>query len=412
MRDRFKWYLSPSKEEMDGIWAEGFLTVDANVLLDLYRYHEQTRERLLKALEAWTDRVWLSEQASEEFFRNRRTVITSAEKTFKEATSSVEEISKAALGGISKLRGHRLVPRHVVDKFDDDVQKVISEATSEIEKAKNKHPDYLDKDQILDRILTLFDGCVGSPLDEKQRRALFEEGEKRRLEKVPPGYLDDGKEGDRVYGDFLLWRQTLDFAKARAVPIVLVTSERKEDWWEKQGGRRVAPRPELLREALQYAGQRVVIYQTDHFLEISSDRGAVEADADSVEEIREVSKERFAQRVYAMPAVRVRQQVFEATSERSTGRLVVELLRSVPSFTGSGHFEPNMDSPPYIDTSIIDSPLGTTYLRHHASTGTVFDFNVHVAGPKGENLPVGQYIVEYEAVSASFDEEALEDNQG
>jgi hypothetical protein len=72
VRNKFRWYLTPDKEETDQAWANGTLTLDANVLLDLYRYHEQTRESLLKAMEAWTGRVWVSHQASEEFFEIAR----------------------------------------------------------------------------------------------------------------------------------------------------------------------------------------------------------------------------------------------------------------------------------------------------------------------------------------------------
>lgn len=83
MKTNYEWYFDPSLAEIKQIWREGTLTVDANVLLDLYRYHAQTQENLLAAIEAFQQRVWISDQAAREFFRNRKAVIASAEKPFK-----------------------------------------------------------------------------------------------------------------------------------------------------------------------------------------------------------------------------------------------------------------------------------------------------------------------------------------
>ena len=37
MRDKFPWYFF-SKDDYDAAWDSGILTVDTNVILDLYRY--------------------------------------------------------------------------------------------------------------------------------------------------------------------------------------------------------------------------------------------------------------------------------------------------------------------------------------------------------------------------------------
>ena len=50
MKEEFCWYFPPTEEEVNGIWEKGILTIDANVLLDLYRYHESTRNSLVDAL--------------------------------------------------------------------------------------------------------------------------------------------------------------------------------------------------------------------------------------------------------------------------------------------------------------------------------------------------------------------------
>ena len=43
MRDKFPWYFF-EKDDYEAAWSDGILTVDANVILDLYRYNQSTRE--------------------------------------------------------------------------------------------------------------------------------------------------------------------------------------------------------------------------------------------------------------------------------------------------------------------------------------------------------------------------------
>lgn len=104
MKNKFDWYFGPSAEEITTIWDTGILTIDANVLLDLYRYNEKTREDILKAMAFFGDRVWLSGQAAREFIRNRKAVIRSADKWLRPPFQSFEnharepEISSAHIG--------------------------------------------------------------------------------------------------------------------------------------------------------------------------------------------------------------------------------------------------------------------------------------------------------------------------
>ncbi|WP_303875685.1 PIN-like domain-containing protein [Stutzerimonas kunmingensis] len=72
MKNQYGWHLPLPEEEIKKAWDNGVLTVDTNVLLDLYRYHENTRNSLLESIAAFDGRVWLSHQAATEFFRNRK----------------------------------------------------------------------------------------------------------------------------------------------------------------------------------------------------------------------------------------------------------------------------------------------------------------------------------------------------
>jgi hypothetical protein len=261
MRQRYRHFLSIPKPELDQIWRDGVLTVDANVLLDLYRYHPETRAQLLHALQQFSGRLWIAHQAADEFFKNRNSVITSAYKDYDEA----ESLLKQALSTVERLRALRLIPKEIVVGVVEDTTQGVDKARAALKQSRDSHPDYLNDDPILETILSLFEGAVGAEPTEEQRSRMKQEAERRQSNRIPPGFRDGKKDGDKPFADYFLWAQVLDRAATGALPIILVTSEKKDDWWETHRGRRW-PRRELLEEAARIAKQRVVIYETDGFL--------------------------------------------------------------------------------------------------------------------------------------------------
>ena len=398
MKSSFSWYFPVSDDERKKIWNTGVLTVDANVLLDLYRYHENTRNSLLTCIESFKGRLWISRQAAAEFFRNRSRVIVSSSKGFNQATDELNKLRKAVSAAMEQLQGNRLISNEITDKLNAALSDVLDEAGTSITEAGNKHPNYLLGDPILDKLLTLFLGAVGEPFSEEQLKTLRSEADARKKNKIPPGYLDDDKDADRPFGDFFLWRQLLDHAKKIAQPMIFVTSERKEDWWERHAGQTVGPCLELLQEADEYSGQRVLIYQTDRFLELALQRTGKEVDASAVEEIRAVDSLRAG--VQSTVKV-ISQNVISSSPSSNKGTLVVEFQRPHFMFTASGHFDPLMLDAPRLRVKLTEHPAILPRYRLGAGTGTVHDFNVHLKSEEyGVTLPAGQYAFEYTADSS------------
>ncbi|NTW89022.1 MAG: hypothetical protein HGB26_07880 [Desulfobulbaceae bacterium] len=143
MKNKFDWYLNPTDKELNEIWKEGILTVDTNVLLDLYRYHEETRNILIESLQNFEGRKWLSHQASSEFFRNRTKVIVSSEKTFKEAQSEIEKLSNGLSTAVSQLKGNRIIPAEIADELEKSISDAISQANTKIKTATGSYPRFL-----------------------------------------------------------------------------------------------------------------------------------------------------------------------------------------------------------------------------------------------------------------------------
>ncbi|GAJ44840.1 hypothetical protein GT2_22_00660 [Parageobacillus thermoglucosidasius NBRC 107763] len=50
-------------------------------------------------------------------------------------------------------------------------------------------------------------------------------------------------------------------------PIIFITEEKKEDWWEKDGSKIKRPHPHLIQEFLEKTGQKFYMYRTDSFVQ-------------------------------------------------------------------------------------------------------------------------------------------------
>lgn len=396
MKELFKWYFPHSPAKIQEIWDNGILTVDTNVLLDLYRYNQTTREVLLESLNLFTGRAWISHQVAEEFFRNRNGVILSSTSSFNDAERNLTELRKVIEEPIKKLKSNRTISDSIGKKLEESFEDALKKASMEVERLRSLYPDYIKEDPVLENICALFNSNVGKPFDQETLPEILKEANRRKENKIPPGFKDNGKEGDKPYGDYFLWRQILNYIKDVQKPLIFVTSEEKEDWWEKGSGKTVGPLYDLLKEFNRETGQPFLLFRTARFLEYSLERTGKQTNQEAVEEIREYAE--FRSRVSASFRI-VGQKEIEKTQNKALGHLCVELLEPAFKFTCTGHFNPHLVDIPELKVKLIDAPNGTPINLLRSGTGTTFDFHVHFKSMEfGTYLPTGQYTFEYDAV--------------
>ncbi|MGM3424514.1 PIN domain-containing protein [Pseudomonas benzopyrenica] len=401
MKSTYNWYFKLEKNDLDRTWKEGILTVDANVLLDLYRYHENTRNSLIESLQNFEGKLWLSRQAADEFFRNRNNVIIKSNKTFKEAADEIEKLKKSIESTVTQLKGNRIIPANIADVLLNEISPSIERAREQVEEAKNSHPDFLNNDDVLENVASLFENAIGAEFSKDDFAKISKEAEERKNKKIPPGYMDEEKDGNRPYGDYFLWKQILEHSKKESKPVIFVTSERKEDWWEKISGKTLGPRAELLKEALEQTGHRILIYQTDRFLEYSLQRKGQDVNLDAVAEIRAIDNLR-SEKQQAVEIVS--QYATDPSNDYNIGQLTIRLRRPVKNFTASGHFDPIMCAIPSVEVELTSAPSGLGDYRISAKTGTRYDFNIHLRPEFTEEmLPIGEYVFRYEAQTKQND---------
>lgn len=302
MRKQFPFHFKRSDKEIKATWDGATFSFDANVLLHLYRYSPDTRSEFIDLLEKVSSRSWLSEQAAYEYLKNRPTVIASQIDSIKTAS---DELGKAKGNLKSQLkeenaRSHPFYTPEAKRKFEEGVKALNDELNTSL---KNLDQLYTD-DPTRDRIADWFDGKTGTPLNEEDFQEACTIGEQRYGNKTPPGYEDaDDKQDTSTdvakrsrYGDWLIWKQLMEFAKVEQKDVVFVTDDVKEDWWLQKGDSKIyTPRPELLQEFYEETGQHVLIYSFLRFLKHGKKFLDFRVSEEATEEARSINVVKSAQ---------------------------------------------------------------------------------------------------------------------
>lgn len=287
MKSKFPGYFKLTEREINKLWEKALFVFDANILLNLYRYSDETRDDFFKILEKVKDRIWIPHQSASEFFNNRLTVINQQEKSYEEASSSLKLIENE----FKNSRQHPFITAKLLKKFSSLTKEICEQLTE----SKEFHNKRINQDDILDKIEALFNGKVGNEYEKDKLEEVYKEGESRFLDKIPPGYKDGGKKDDtskdiHKYGDLIVWKQVLDKSKELKKGIILITDDRKEDWWVRFKGKTLNPRPELKKEFQSETKQAFHMYQSDRFLEFATKYLNAEINANALQEIRELRK--------------------------------------------------------------------------------------------------------------------------
>lgn len=290
MKKTFRGHFPQSKRDIKKLWDSCLFVFDANILLNLYRYSDKTRDEFLQVLSSVKDRIWIPHRAAEEFFANRLTVIGQQEKAYDETIRTIEALQ----ADLENARQHPFVS----DRTMHQVRQVFERLKQELTNNQKIHTKRISDDSIQDAIAKVFAGRVGKPYEREQLDAIFEDGKARYADSIPPGYKDQGKsegtgahsEKCRVYGDLLVWYQILDQAGSSDTSIILVTDDKKEDWWQTFKGKTLGPRPELVQEFLTRTDCSFHMYQADRFLEFANQYLEQKITETALSEIREVRR--------------------------------------------------------------------------------------------------------------------------
>jgi predicted nucleic acid-binding protein len=293
MEELFPGFYNRTEEELSMLWREATLVLDTNMLLNVYRYREETRERFFEILEQLKERIWTPYQVIYEYQNNRLEVISEQLKVYSEV-SKVPKSARTSLEGLEHLREkHRFIK---IDEIIENPISALAEANRKLSAGQQKHRQEYEElktsDSYRDRIMHLFQSRIGDPYKKYQLLDIYLQADKRFGMQIPPGWKDKGKKTYDKYGDVILWFQLLEYAHAHKKPIIFITDDVKSDWFlsSQEGHGKPLPRPELVQEMHVEAGVLLHVYQGYEFLDQATKFLSLKPEPSISEDAKKVSE--------------------------------------------------------------------------------------------------------------------------
>lgn len=131
MRTMFPGYYKPSEREFEQLWNSCIFVLDANVLLNQYRYSEDTSNQFIKIFEQISSRLWIPYQAAFEYQNQRLNVINKQLNQYKDLKEFIDNIEKNFDEKLRPLKRHPYID-------PDTIMKKVKRTFTNIKKSLNK----------------------------------------------------------------------------------------------------------------------------------------------------------------------------------------------------------------------------------------------------------------------------------
>ncbi|WP_329600316.1 PIN domain-containing protein [Streptomyces pseudovenezuelae] len=264
----------PLSDYENGV-KEYLVTLDTNVLLNLYRFTPQARNELLSVLESLQDRLWVSHQVVKEYYSRRMSAVNEHITLYTSVPKALSDSRNKAIQELNTFAKRRSMSIEDREKLIGPLNAAFDAVISRIKGYGEDFDLSLAKvatnDPILDALAAILDKKTGSPFEEEEAKSLQEEYARRASNEIPPGYRDANK-AENSYGDFFLWEQVLREASNRKRPVLLVTNDAKDDWVQQEAGITIGPRPELMKEFKDRCGLDFLLTDLGTFLKVAKSK--------------------------------------------------------------------------------------------------------------------------------------------
>ena len=289
MKDVFSSHFADDSERREKLWQNCFFVFDTNVLTSVYKRSDDARDALYKVIQSLGDRLWIPYQVIHELLDNRASIAHTQAGLYTAAVASL----KSVIDSFDSTTKHPFLPAALHAEFVGISNRVISE----LESKRDFHDARLTTDDVKSALSDMLSGKVGARYSEEQLKSIIKEGEGRYANRIPPGFEDINKHkgstvfGDvcKRYGDLIIWKQVIEKAKALNKPVIIVTGEQKDDWWDRHGGKTIGPLPRLIEEFSEEVGQDFFLYSHHQFLELANTYLEQSTSSEVIEEVREAA---------------------------------------------------------------------------------------------------------------------------
>ena len=245
----FAGFKAASSEQLDAALRDAIVAVDANVLLDLYRFRPQTSQDLITVLQKLGDRLVVPHQALREFWRRRQRTLDSPRRSTKEAADALAKSGRSVCDVLAswakavgvdedELAGLTARVNGFLGELRGELQAVLQDAGEE----RAMQPGPLTGSKSFSR---------GGSRCRWIRRSGLRVSRKPTAGSIPRSPPDTltptravatcPREAPAI---ILVWHQATRYAREQDRDLLIVTRDEKEDWWWRQQSE-LSPGPAL-----------------------------------------------------------------------------------------------------------------------------------------------------------------------
>lgn len=245
-------------DEYSSIINNSKISLDTNVLLNIYRYSKETSDKTLYLLNKIKDRLIFSYYVAFEFTKNRKKVESASVEEYKKYQSKIESKYEEIINELKNISNNKLDKKDkLIESIIKNKEKVLQNFDISIDKKMEVFKSGLEEE-----ICQLFEGKIIDKYSDIEFESIKAEGIRRQKNQIPPGYKDEEK-GEN--GDYYIFKQLIDYSKNNDIDIIFVTDDVKEDMFQTIRGIK-SPRPELLNEFNKETNHKLIIMTVQEFL--------------------------------------------------------------------------------------------------------------------------------------------------
>lgn len=269
------------------LWEEAIIVFDTCALLDFYYMTPANQVVMSEILTYLSDRIWLPAHVVYEYGKNRDSAmmkpITERYQDKDLQGNHLVDDLKAYIGQWEKDYYHPFVSTKSLKEVKDSLAviepqiAVIKTIVAKEYQARKQEIKNIKKNDVIGSVVSTLNH--GEPLSYANIKGIYHEGAFRYANHIPPGYRDaETKSGIRQFGDLIIWKEILRFAKLQKRDIIFVTNDAKADWMmvdetkiDEKAEKPLAeemghPRRELLAEFEEETGRCIWFYKTTDFI--------------------------------------------------------------------------------------------------------------------------------------------------
>jgi hypothetical protein len=259
---------------IDSIKDECIFILDTNALFLPYSTGSQSLTEIKKVFNKLKKekRLLVPGQVAREFANNR--------------PEKLKEIFQQLSRKLSMIQSFGIGKYPLLEEIDDykkviEIEREINEKLIQYRNSTNilidqvKHWTWNDPVSLIYRKIFTKEVILDIQID---REKIKENLEYRYINKIPPGFKDNGKPDDGI-GDLLIWLTILEVAKTKK-HVVFISGDEKNDWYHRSEKQALYPRYELITEFLKESDGR-----TFHILKLSELLNLFGASENAVKEV-------------------------------------------------------------------------------------------------------------------------------